>query len=442
MRLDDEGNLYILEINSLPSLGEHGSYCVGAAHVGLDFAKLINRLVEVASARYFGLPEPPQLDGAGGDPSKRVFSFITQRRDALERRLREWTAQSSHTMDLVGLQEMARRVDGALRELGLRPVQAYTDARVAWTWETTKGFEGGTLFVGHLDVPTQAGIPAQMFRREREWLYGEGIGSSRAPLVMLEFVLRALRSARQLRRLPIGVLYYGDEGRDARHSAEIIRSAAAKAKRVFVLRPGNVGDHVITQRRGQRRYQFRVEGESLRPGKKTKKPETLRWTMGKLEEFSGLTAAKKRVSVSAIDVQTERLPMLLPHRVTATVVVTYPEQRIADEIEEEMRGLIGKSGPRWELKQLSDRPPMRERRANLQLAKSLGELAEQREIPLKRESSVWPSVAGLVPAKTACVCGIGPVARDLGMPNEAVQRISLVQRTLLLAEFLAIGGDK
>jgi D-alanine-D-alanine ligase len=39
--------------------------------------------------------------------------------------------------------------------------------------------------------------------------------------------------------------------------------------------------------------------------------------------------------------------------------------------------------------------------------------------------------------KTPCLCGMGPVARDLGTPNEAVQRISLVQRTLLLAEFLA-----
>ena len=59
MRLDRDGNLYILEVNSLPSLGEHGSYLVGAAHVGLDFAAVINRLVEVASARYFGTPAPP-----------------------------------------------------------------------------------------------------------------------------------------------------------------------------------------------------------------------------------------------------------------------------------------------------------------------------------------------------------------------------------------------
>ncbi|NIR61697.1 MAG: hypothetical protein GWO02_20505, partial [Gammaproteobacteria bacterium] len=60
-----------------------------------------------------------------------------------------------------------------------------------------------------------------MFRKEPEWLYGEGIGSSRAPLVMLEFALRALRRARRLKRSRLGVLLYMDEGRDARYSAKL-----------------------------------------------------------------------------------------------------------------------------------------------------------------------------------------------------------------------------
>ena len=58
MRLDKDKNLYLLEVNSLPSLGEHGSYPLGAQQVGLDFEALVNRLVEVASARYFGTPKP------------------------------------------------------------------------------------------------------------------------------------------------------------------------------------------------------------------------------------------------------------------------------------------------------------------------------------------------------------------------------------------------
>jgi D-alanine-D-alanine ligase len=43
----------------------------------------------------------------------------------------------------------------------------------------------------------------------------------------------------------------------------------------------------------------------------------------------------------------------------------------------------------------------------------------------------------LVPLEVPVICGIGPVARDLYTPREAVNRISLIQRTLLIAEFLA-----
>jgi D-alanine-D-alanine ligase len=437
MRLDGEGKLFVLETNSLPSLGEHGSYLIGAAEAGLDFAGVVNRLVEVASARYFGTPEPPMIESAVTDASFQVFSYITQRRDGMERRLREWTNLGSHTIDPVGVQEAVRRAGRLFgRDLGMQPVDALTDERAAWTWETKRGFDGGILFVLHLDVPAVEEVAAQRFRREPEWLYGDGIGSSGAPLTMLEYALRAVRSIRRLRRSSVGVLCYTDEGRDARYSAATIRQAAARAKRVLVLRPGNLGDYVVTKRRGQRVYRFRSEEEPRRLGRHSKRPELLRWAWNRLEDFSQITSQKERLSISALNVRSDTLPMHVPHRVTSSIVVTYPDASTAEAVEEKMRALVPKGGPRWELVRISDRPAMGERSSTLELARSLKRVAEQWDIPLKTESSAWASVAGLVPEQTACLCGLGPVARDLGTPNEAVQRISMVQRTLLLARYL------
>jgi D-alanine-D-alanine ligase len=79
---------------------------------------------------------------------------------------------------------------------------------------------------------------------------------------------------------------------------------------------------------------------------------------------------------------------------------------------------------------------MGERTAGKRLLAELSEVAKEWEIPFGSETSVWPSVAGLAPDETAVLCGMGPVARDLYTPQEAVQRISMVQHTLLLAEFL------
>jgi D-alanine-D-alanine ligase len=442
MRLDASGNLYILEVNSLPSLGEHGSYTIAAEHVGLDYPALVNRIVEAASARYFGTPEPPRFEKRAVEPADYVHRYITLRRDEMERRIRDWSETPSHTTDPIGLQESVRRLNAMLQDVGLRPVRDLTDERSVRTWQTPAGLNGGTLFIGHLDVPMESEISPPAFRREPEWLFGDGIGVTRGSLVMLEYVLRALRSARLLRKMPLGVLYYTDEGRDARYSASMIRDASGRAGRVLVLRPGSIGNHVVTQRRGQRKYRFRITGEPMRPGRRTRKTEVMRWVFQKLEEFSRLGSAQKRMSVSAVDVRTERLPLLLPHRVTATILMTYPDAKVADDTERQMRAALGSRGPRWELESIVDRPPMSERRTTARLYRSLEQIAQRWEIPLDSESSVWPSVAGLVPAKIPCLCGVGPVARDLGTPHEAMQRISLVQRTLLLAEYLASTMEK
>jgi D-alanine-D-alanine ligase len=84
MRMDRQGNFYVLEINSLPSLGEHGSYTQAAEQAGLDYASLVNRLVDVASARYFGTPDPPEITAADGpDPGQtpRSYRKTTRRMD-------------------------------------------------------------------------------------------------------------------------------------------------------------------------------------------------------------------------------------------------------------------------------------------------------------------------------------------------------------------------
>jgi D-alanine-D-alanine ligase len=132
--------------------------------------------------------------------------------------------------------------------------------------------------------------------------------------------------------------------------------------------------------------------------------------------------------------------MLLPHHVSSTLLVSYPDEKVANGLEEQIRAILNGKGIRSKIELLSARPPMKERRANLRLAKMLTEVATDWEIPLKRESSVWPSVAGLAPASTGVVCGMGPVARDVYTPYESVDRISLMQRTLLLAGFLAKNG--
>jgi D-alanine-D-alanine ligase len=211
----------------------------------------------------------------------------------------------------------------------------------------------------------------------------------------------------------------------------------ARAKNVLVLRPGGIGGYIYHRRRGERRYRLLVEGHPSRPGKARKRTEVLLWLAGRLGEISALSSREKRISASVIDLRTASFPLLIPHRVTATILVTYTDAGAADRVERSIREALGRRGPRWEMELVSDRPPMPDRKRNKALADDIVLAARRWEIPLATESSVWPSVAGLAPPTTATACGIGPVARDLYTPQEAVQRISLMERTLLLAQLLA-----
>lgn len=441
LRLDRQGNFYVLEVNSLPSLGMHGSYVEGAAAVGLDFTELVNRLVDTAAARYFGTPQPPNVTPSASDPSQGIAAYLTARRDEMERQVRHWTRIRSRTQDPLGLDSLWTPLHDRMGEFGLRVLPELSDQRWVQTWQTEGGLEGGTLLVFQGDVPLNPDVSVPTFRREPEWLFGEGVGTSRAPLVSLLFALRALRRIRKLRKLKLGVLCYGDEGHDARFSRQWIQSAAKLAREVLILNQGNMPHNVVTARRGQRRYRITVEGEAIRLGRRSRKPHALTTAFELLKQSEQLSSQAERVSVATMDIRSSHMPMLLPHHVQASLLVSYPDDTTGNQLDEQLRALFATRGLQTSVKLESERPAMRERRASKRVLKDLTAVAEQWDIPLKSESSIWPSIAGLVPASTGVICGLGPVAKNIYTPDECVDRISLVQRTLLLAEFLVMRAD-
>lgn len=62
IRLSSEGDFYILEINSLPSLRRGTSYIKAAQEAGFDYERLINYLLEVAMQRYVLPPSSIEHD--------------------------------------------------------------------------------------------------------------------------------------------------------------------------------------------------------------------------------------------------------------------------------------------------------------------------------------------------------------------------------------------
>lgn len=58
IRIDPAGRPFVLEINSMASLGDGGSYMKAALTAGYTHATLVSRILDVAHRRYFGVDAP------------------------------------------------------------------------------------------------------------------------------------------------------------------------------------------------------------------------------------------------------------------------------------------------------------------------------------------------------------------------------------------------
>lgn len=439
-RLDKEGNPYILEINSLASLGPGGSYVFAAEKIGLDYTTLVNRLIEIASKRYFGTGLlDKEIEGFAGNVKMTVFSYLTQNRDKMEEELKNWVNLPSWTDDPVGLGAAMKKFEGQMEELGLEEVDEYTNRRSAWCWQTKAGLKGGTLLVAPLDVPRDRGggypIP---FRRDPEWLYGEGIASSRAGIVCLLQALGALDAVNELKKTRLGVFIYSDEGRGMRYSSALLRKAARSAGQVIVLQPGFHGGKVVDQRRGSRKFSILVEGDPLRIGYRGDFDDVLTWFLRVAARLGELSKPEQRLTVAVQEVQSERFSILLPHRVRATIYVTFLESSLADEAEAKIRKLFTPENKeiRAYLEKLEERPPLLRSPESTSLLARLKSLSEEWKLPFGVEAGLLPSAAGEIPPGVPVVCGFGPASQDLYTPYECIHRGELLQRALLLALFL------
>jgi D-alanine-D-alanine ligase len=439
-RMDEKGDFYILEINSMASLGPGGSYVYAADKIGLDYAALVNRLVEITTKRYFGAPVPVDVKGKGGKTSRAIFDFLTIKRDKTEDELRKWTNFSSRTRDIVGVHTVARMLGNRLQKLGLFCVDDLSNGRTAWTWQTKAGLKQGTLFVVTLDVPTNEDAYPMRFRRDPEWLYGEGIASSRAGIASLLCTFDALRFVKKIRSVKAGVFAYCDEGEDMRYSSGVLRQAARYASQVIVINTGYLGGKIIDQHRGVRKYSLVVEGDPLRSGHR-RGEDALSWFLQKAAGLKNLSKPAHKLSVSVEDVHSERYSKLLPHKVHVTLCISYLDSKKADLAENQIKAIFSHHVNEIKviMERLVDRPPLNRTGASQPLKKKLKSLCEDWNLPFGTESSLLPSPAGEIPTGTPVLAGFASPGRDIYTPNEAVHRGEFLQRTLLLSLLLTEG---
>ncbi len=439
-RIDNEGNPYVLEINSMASLSPGGSYVFAAEKAGMDYKALVEKLIEVASKRYFGeniIKDEITIDYSSREKNM-IFNHLVNKRDELESDLKFWTSFNRDEAHPLGIHQLIKTLNDKLLSIGLTNVEAFTNSNSIWSWETKEGYENGTLLVLPLDIPNKSDPFHPEFKKEAEWIFGNGIASSNASITCVLKALEGLKNAKKLKNRKIGIFAYSDEGKGMRYSGKLLQQASKLAKEVIIMQPGSLGGKIVNQRRGYRKFNVVIERSSTMINSKSSPTDIFFWFTEKINELKEIIKNHDKLSIAVTDIQSSNNHMMRSHRISASIFLTYIDSQVADKIESEIKRIFRSTSKNIKsyISNIEVRPPMIKNNVQNDLIMRLKNISDELELPFGVDSKSIPSAGGDVAQGIPVVCGMSPSGRNLYSVNESINRLELLQKTVLLAEYL------
>ena len=255
IRMDGQGNPYVLEINSMADLGQDGAYVCSAEQAGYSFEALINRMLNVAAARYFG---NEALEDTAAKAGVKAHAAAPE---SLPAKIRSFLRSQTTTIDdsvetLAALQSPAD-IAGSL-QAQLRLVSFHRVDKSKWP--------NVALFANHsrrqhdvlLVAPAQIPRAASEMRRSEDdsRIYGSQVADSLGGLVVLLSAVRALRFARELRHIRCGIaLVLGDIDKPGQTA---LQRLVKQSHYVLGLQASDLDGSLFLSRLGEAHYQLQA----------------------------------------------------------------------------------------------------------------------------------------------------------------------------------------
>jgi len=223
LRMDQNGNVYILELNSMASLGVTGSYVHAAKTAGYSYDSLINKILDTAAMRYFGESNlhlnEESLENIESQPIRTVIrSYIRSHQTNNETLLEQIVNVNSSVHNIEEVNKLGRIISKRLEHLGFKvnETQEFDVGNILY-FTNHESNSNDILILSHLDTwyDNRDFTP---FYRVGNKLYGSGIAESKGGFVVMLSALQALRYSRKLKKIKIGILLISDDSHGGRYS--------------------------------------------------------------------------------------------------------------------------------------------------------------------------------------------------------------------------------
>jgi D-alanine-D-alanine ligase len=440
IRLDEADNPYVLEINSMASLGPTGSFVRAAKVAGYSYDELINRILDVAAVRYFGqeyLTEASAKVATQTKPEKisaRIRTYLRSQAETIESTLEKMVNMRTRTRDAERVNAFGEWLSAQLRQIGFA-VSAYPQVQVGNVlyFSNHEEEEDDILLLGHLDsaIPERAFVP---FNRQGNRLLGSGIAENKGGIAVALAALRALRFTRTLSSVRCGLLLTSDDTLNGVNGRSIVEQHTKRARHVVGLKAAGQHGELIISRAGRATFHLdAVYG-------KGKSEATLEHVIGHL--FRRLIALQKLSdSEAGIHVSVRRIGVdapfgRLPESAEATVTVRFNQHEDGAALLDRIRTVArqrSRSGVRFHVSGGLRRPPLVRNAANQGFYDEIAAIARRLNVPVLAGHRWHSSDLCFAPSDVPKIDGMGPIGGDERTEREYIIRDSLIEHAALLA---------
>jgi D-alanine-D-alanine ligase len=440
LRMDTDKRLYVLELNSMASLGLTGSYVHAAKVAGLSFDALVNRMLDVAAVRYFGkasfhlADEETKMSDRSQPIRVRLRSYIRSNLTTMADYLAKMIRMNSYVYNTEGVNSVGNWISVRLKQLGFGK-ETFPQAEVGNILYFTNhdSRENDILLLGHLDTvySYQDFVP---FREERGRFYGSGVAESKGGLAIMLASLQALRFARRLRKVRCGILLITDDTLGGRYSKKIVQDLAAKSGLVIGLKYGGRAGGIVTSCGG--RIDYSIEMTNVKNPESGEAADIITAISRKVIALQKLSNPDTGIIVHPMNLEARTLYGATPDYATMTFDTHFNAKEQGEALDKEIRKIIRKgldSRIQIRIRKGINRPPLLESEKNKQLFEKVQKLAKLLETKVGSIHRSASSAICYVPEEVPALEGLGPAGGESRSPNEYILRDSLIDRATMLA---------
>ncbi len=440
IRMDNEENFYILELNSMASLGISGSLFYGAKTAGYTYESLINKILDIAVIRYFGATSSIQESKPDMTKPLRVIArtYLRGHLQSLKDTLRDLVNINTHVHNTDNINKLGEIISRRLKHLGFSEyIHKQFDVGDFRFFTNHGGIENDMLIISHMD--THYG-PNELINYYEDGykIFGSGIAESKGGLVVMLGALHALHFAKRLRKIKCAILLTTDDSIGGRFSKDLVKQYSKKSRYIIGLKSASKDGGIITTCYGRNDYQIRFTAPNIAS---TDIHGIIPVLGKKITAIEKLSKDEKDYRLRVISIVAKGSYGHTPNYAALSLVCSFKSIELGEQLDNKIRSIMKRretNTSRLEvvINQVQARPPVIEEESGRMFYEVVEDLAKKHEININRHEQIMSSDISNVPYELPALDGFGPKGDEYRSIHEYIIHDSIVERSALLTSVI------